>query len=84
MFERKGWTHANLEPLVGGRGRVSEVLARKRALSITMIRALPHSLSMPPEVLVAPYDLRLKPPSASQRGKYLVASKARVSRKQAA
>jgi len=67
MFERKACTHANLEPLAGGRGRVSEVLARKRALSITMIRELPQRLSMPPEVLVAPYDLRLKPPSASQR-----------------
>ena len=67
MMEQKGWTRADLEPLIGGRGRVSEVLTRKRALSIAMIRALSEALHIPAEVLVAPYDLRPDPPPPPRR-----------------
>ena len=62
MMGQKGWTRADLEPLIGGRGRVSEVMTRRRALSIGMIRALSEALRIPAEVLVAPYDLRPDPP----------------------
>lgn len=58
MMAERGWTRAELEPLIGGRGRVSEVLTRKRALSIDMIRALATALRIPAEVLIAPYALR--------------------------
>lgn len=67
MMQEKGWTRADLEPLIGGRGRVSEVLTRKRALSITMIRVLSEALGIPAEVLVAPYDLRPDPPPPPRR-----------------
>jgi hypothetical protein len=59
---QKGVSRAELQPLIGGRGRVSEVLNRKRALSVGMIRALSDRLGIPAEVLLAPYDLRTDPP----------------------
>lgn len=44
----------DLEPYLGGRSRVSEVLARKRPLSIAMIRALHEGLGIPAEALINP------------------------------
>jgi HTH-type transcriptional regulator/antitoxin HigA len=66
MMGEKGMGRADLEPLIGSRGRVSEVLNRKRALSINMIRALSEGLCIPPDVLLAPYDLRPEPPATSR------------------
>jgi HTH-type transcriptional regulator/antitoxin HigA len=54
-MEALGLTRKDLEPLLGGRGRVSEVLARKRPLSLTMIRKLAKTLHIPAEVLIQPY-----------------------------
>ena len=42
----------DLEPLLGGRGRVSEVLNRKRPLTLAMIRRLHRELGIPAAVLV--------------------------------
>ena len=39
-MEQKGLTRKDLEPLIGTRTRVAEVLSRKRNLSIGMIRRL--------------------------------------------
>lgn len=44
----------DLEPYLGGRSRVSEVLGRKRPLSIGMIRALHEGLGIPAEALINP------------------------------
>src|SRR5262245_36907224 len=41
--------------LVGGRARVSEVLNRKRPLTLEMIRRLHANLGIPAEVLIQPY-----------------------------
>ena len=49
-------TRKDLEPLIGSRGRVSEVLNRKRLLTIPMIRKLHEVLHIPLEVLTQPYD----------------------------
>ena len=51
-MEQQGLTAADLAPLMGGANRVSEVLHRKRALTITMIRNLREALHIPAEVLV--------------------------------
>ena len=51
-MEQLGLTRKDLEPLIGHRGRVSEVLSGKRGLSLTMIRGLHRELSIPLEVLV--------------------------------
>jgi HTH-type transcriptional regulator / antitoxin HigA len=42
----------DLVPLLGSRSRVSEVLNRKRSLTLTMIRRLHQSLGIPAEVLL--------------------------------
>ena len=57
-MEQKGLDRAALEPMIGGRSRVSEVLSRKRSLSLAMIRNLKAGLQLPAEVLVQSYPLR--------------------------
>lgn len=57
MMEQKGLTRRDLEPAIGSRGRVSEVLTRKRPLTLAMIRALSPLLSLPADVLIQPYEL---------------------------
>ena len=54
-MESRGLSRADLEPYIGGRARVAEVLNRKRALSLNMIRRLHAGLGIPAEVLVQPY-----------------------------
>ena len=55
-MEQQGLTRADLEPLIGGRGRVSEVLSGKRSLSLRMIRRLHEHLDIPAAVLIQPPD----------------------------
>jgi HTH-type transcriptional regulator/antitoxin HigA len=58
MMEQKGLTRRDLEPAIGSRGRVSEVLGRKRPLTLPMVRALSALLDIPTEVLAQPYPVR--------------------------
>jgi len=58
QMESQGLNRRDLEPLLGSRGRVSEILNRKRPLSIEMIRSLHTSLGISADVLVQPYELR--------------------------
>jgi HTH-type transcriptional regulator/antitoxin HigA len=53
-MEQQGLTRKDLEPLIGHRGRVAEVLGRKRGLSIEMIRNLHDKLGISAEVLIRP------------------------------
>ena len=53
-MEQSGLTRKDLEPYIGARGRVSEVLNSRRELSITMIRQLHIHLHIPLESLVMP------------------------------
>ncbi|MBT7299940.1 MAG: hypothetical protein HN849_10525, partial [Victivallales bacterium] len=46
-MEQEGLTQANLVPYMGQKSRVSEVLAGKRKLSLTMIRKLHAELGIP-------------------------------------
>jgi HTH-type transcriptional regulator / antitoxin HigA len=58
MMEQKGLTRRELETAIGSRGRVSEVMTRKRPLTLPMVRALSRLLQIPAEILVQPYDTR--------------------------
>src|SRR5215475_6873580 len=49
-MEQQGLSRKDLEPLIGSRTRVSEVLNRKRGLSIAMIRRLHQSLGIAADV----------------------------------
>lgn len=51
-MEQAGLSRRDLEPLLGGRAKVSEVLSGKRPLTLTMIRALTTRLGIPAEVLL--------------------------------
>jgi HTH-type transcriptional regulator/antitoxin HigA len=48
-----GFTPRDLEPYIGSRARVSEVLSGKRQLSIDMIRSLHEGLGIPYEALIS-------------------------------
>src|SRR5216684_9266037 len=51
-MEQQGLTRKDLQPLIGTRTRVAEVLNRKRSLSIGMIRRLHQALGISAEVLI--------------------------------
>lgn len=58
MMEQKGLTRRDLEPAIGSRARVAEILNRRRALTLPMIRALGRLLDLPAEVLVRGYEVK--------------------------
>jgi HTH-type transcriptional regulator/antitoxin HigA len=55
MLEQKTLKRRDLEPAIGSRGRVSEVLNRKRPLTLPMVRALSKLLQIPPDILIQDY-----------------------------
>jgi HTH-type transcriptional regulator/antitoxin HigA len=57
-MEQRGADRTDLEPMIGTRARVSEVLTRKRSLSLAMIRNLKAKWELPADVLVRSYPLR--------------------------
>ena len=58
VMEQRGLDRTDVGKYIGTRGRVSEVLSKKRALSLPMIRKLQSGLGLPASVLVRPYRLR--------------------------
>jgi len=52
QMEQQGLTRRDLEPMIGSRARVSEILTGKRALTLPMIRRLHQGLRIPVELLV--------------------------------
>lgn len=57
FMESRGLSRKDLEPYLGNRAKVSEVLNRRRPLSIEMIRRLHDGLGIPAEVLIQPYEV---------------------------
>lgn len=53
-MDQMGLTRKDLEPFLGPRSRVSEVMSRRRPLTLTMIRRLHEGLGIPAEVLIRP------------------------------
>jgi HTH-type transcriptional regulator/antitoxin HigA len=56
-IESRGLSRRDLEPCIGSRARVSEVLNRKRPLTMEMIRRLHGMLGIPSDILIQPYNL---------------------------
>ena len=52
QMELQGLTRKDLEPMIGSRARVSEILTGKRALTLPMIRRLHVDLGIPVDLLV--------------------------------
>ena len=58
VMEARGLSRRDLEPYIGSRARVAEVLNRVRPLTIEMIRRLCQGLRLPADVLIQEYKLR--------------------------
>jgi HTH-type transcriptional regulator / antitoxin HigA len=55
-MDTRGLSHDDLDLCLGSRAIVSEVLARKRLLTLEMIRKLNQKLGIPAEILIQPYE----------------------------
>lgn len=55
-MEQQDLSQRDLVPYIGSRSKVSEVLSRKRPLTLNMIRALHSSLGIPADVLLQEHD----------------------------
>ena len=51
-MEEQGLRQADIAAIVGGKNRASEILLRKRPLTISMVRALHEKLGIPSELLI--------------------------------
>jgi HTH-type transcriptional regulator/antitoxin HigA len=58
IMEARGLSRRDLEPFIGSRARVAEVLNRVRPLTLEMIRRLAAGLQLPADVLVRDYRLK--------------------------
>jgi HTH-type transcriptional regulator/antitoxin HigA len=61
-MEQQGLRQKDIAELLGGKNRASEILSRKRALTLPMIRALNEKLEIPAQLLIHEFD----DPSADQ------------------
>jgi HTH-type transcriptional regulator/antitoxin HigA len=66
-LEFRALPRSALVPIIGSRARVSEILNRKRHLTLPMIWRLVRELGIPAEVLVQPYALRRAKVSKSDK-----------------
>ena len=57
-MEAMGMARKDLEPLLGSKSRVSEVLNRKRKLTMEMVRNLHEAMQIPAEALIRDYVVR--------------------------
>lgn len=55
-LESRGLTRRDIEPYIGNRARVSEILNKRRPLTLEMIRRLHDGLGIPAEILIQPYS----------------------------
>ena len=58
LIDEGGHTQAELAELLGSRSRASEILNRRRALTVEMIHKISTEWKVPAELLIKPYRLR--------------------------
>jgi HTH-type transcriptional regulator / antitoxin HigA len=56
-IEELGHTQAELAALLGSRSRASEILSRRRALTVDMIHKVSEAWKIPADLLVRPYKI---------------------------
>jgi HTH-type transcriptional regulator / antitoxin HigA len=56
-IEELGHTQTELAELLGSRSRASEILSRRRALTVEMIHKISEEWKIPADLLVRPYEL---------------------------
>ena len=57
VIDELGHTQAELAKLLGSRSRASEILARRRALTVEMIHKVGEAWKIPADLLVRPYKI---------------------------
>ena len=67
-LESRGLTRKALEPFIGSAQRVSEIMNRRRRLTLTMVRRLEAGTGIPASVLIQPYRLATGVSSAEPAG----------------
>jgi HTH-type transcriptional regulator / antitoxin HigA len=65
-MENSGRSRKDFEKIVGSSGRASEILNRKRHLTLAMIWKLVREWKMPAEILVRPYALATRATAAKR------------------
>jgi HTH-type transcriptional regulator/antitoxin HigA len=68
-MEQRGLSRKDLEPFIGSRGRVAEVLNRSRTLTLSMIRRLHKGLGIPAEALIGDNPPRVQRHNTSRTRK---------------
>ncbi len=61
VMEARGFRQSELAALIGSQPRASEVLNRRRPLTLRMIRVLSREWKLPTDTLVREYDLANRP-----------------------
>jgi len=56
-MEQMEMTQKDLAEIIGLKSRASEILSRKRPMSINIIRKISEALSIPADILIQPYKL---------------------------
>lgn len=67
-MDERGLRQKDLAELLGGKNRVSEILSRKRPLTLGMVRALSPALEIPADLLIR----EAKPARSAARSKHRV------------
>ncbi len=58
-MEAMGMERKDLEPFLGSKSRVSEIMNRKRKLTMEMVRNLHAGMQLPAEALIRDYTVRV-------------------------
>lgn len=58
VMDQRGLTPKDLIPFLGSRSKVSEILNRRRPLTLEMIRKLQVGLGIRADILVQPYEVK--------------------------
>lgn len=66
-MEQKNLRQRDLEPMIGSRARVSEILSRKRSLTLPMIRRLAKGLDLGADILIREAPVAPRRRSARKR-----------------
>ena len=56
-MEQMNMSQSELAKVIGLKSRASEILSRKRPMSINIIRKLSKALSIPADILIQPYEI---------------------------
>ncbi|MCD2173923.1 helix-turn-helix domain-containing protein [Rhizobium sp. C4] len=57
FMENRGYSRADLAEVLGSRSRASEIMLRRRPLTLPMIQSLVEKWRIPADALIAPYPL---------------------------